>query len=372
MGEVISEEKKRNGNIDLMKTVATFLVCYSHFNSFSTFEVDDWFRPAGILGYVMLTIAAYAVPLFLLINGYLVIHKEYSLEQYIKKAGHVIIITFLWGIIYNLVFGIAFHEKNAGIDIIRRIYRGVYQGEYISIRNWFFWTLGIIYIFLPLISAIFKKEDIKLIRYLFWTVFAFTMGSDLLEKVFAVITAYSGVNIMEFATLFPRINIFSSWDAFALVYFICGGILYEYRWKNSQKRNIYGKLAGISLCFMGMMVYGLWYMRTYKTYYNVVWSSYSNVLMLISACTIFCIFIERKDIFTKHFSKIVLKISQDSMGIYFVHLLVGTLLKPLYLSLACREHLLVGIGFAIIVFSISYVLCEAVKRVPLLGYMVIL
>ena len=68
--------------------------------------------------------ASYAVPLFLLINGYLVIHKEYSLEQYVKKAGHIIIITFLWGIVYNLVFGIVFHEENAGIDIIRRIYQG--------------------------------------------------------------------------------------------------------------------------------------------------------------------------------------------------------------------------------------------------------
>ena len=299
MGEVVSGVNKRNGNIDLMKAIAVFLVCYSHFNSFSTFEVDDWFRPAGILGYGMLTMASYAVPLFLLINGYLVIHKEYSLEQYVKKAGHIIIITFLWGIVYNLVFGIVFHEENAGIDIIRRIYQGgVYQGGYISIRNWFFWTLGIIYIFLPFISAIFKKEDIKLIKYLFWTVFVFTMGSDLIEKVFAVITAYSGVNIMEFAILFPRINIFSSWDAFALVYFICGGILYECRQKKAQKRNIYGKLAVILFCFMGLMVYGLWYMSIYKTYYNVVWSSYPNVLMLISVCIIFCTFISRNAVKT--------------------------------------------------------------------------
>ena len=62
-------EKNRMYSIDLMKAIATYLVCYSHFNNSGAVDVEYYFTPSGILGYGILMIAAYAVPIFLLING---------------------------------------------------------------------------------------------------------------------------------------------------------------------------------------------------------------------------------------------------------------------------------------------------------------
>ena len=104
-------EKNRNTNIDLLKSVATYLVCYSHFNNFRTTDVTYYFTLSGIVGYVMLTFTAYAVPIFLLINGYLIIHREYSMREYIKKIIHTILITFAWGMLYNLIFDVVFNEE---------------------------------------------------------------------------------------------------------------------------------------------------------------------------------------------------------------------------------------------------------------------
>lgn len=79
---------------------------------------------------------------FLIINGYLVIYKRYSLKKYIEKAANVIIATFIWGIIYNIVFGVAFHEKIDAIEMGRRIQEGmVYRGVY-QYKKLFFWGIS--------------------------------------------------------------------------------------------------------------------------------------------------------------------------------------------------------------------------------------
>lgn len=319
----------------------------------------------------MMTIAAYAVPIFLLINGYLVIHKEYSMKDYLRKVLRTILVTFTWGMLYNLVFGIVFQEEKSVIDVIRIVYQGgIYQGEYISIRNWFFWALAIIYIFLPFVSVVFKSENKRMSQYLFWLVFVFTIGNDLISRVLTVISLCSDVNLMEFANIFPKVNIFSSWDSFALAYFIAGGMIYQY------KAEIMDKLRKIKLvpCILVMsailMLYGLWYMTKTEGYYNIVWSGYPSITLFVGAVMIFCGMIDRKIRIPNRLLNVIVKISKDSMGIYFMHLLIGTLLKPFYLSMDGSERLLMGVLFSLVVFLLSVVACEVIERIPILNNLV--
>ena len=252
-------EKNRMYSIDLMKAIATYLVCYSHFNNSGAVDVEYYFTPSGILGYGILMIAAYAVPIFLLINGYLVIHKDYSMKDYMKKALRIILVTFVWGMLYNLIFGIVFHEEKSMIDIARIVYQGgIYSGEYISIRNWFFWALAIIYILLPFVSAVFKSENRKMPWYLFWLVFIFTIGNDLVSRVLTVITICSDMNLMEFSSIFPKINVFTSWDSFALAYFIAGGMIYQYKEEILSKFRKVKFIPCILAMSVTLMLYGIW------------------------------------------------------------------------------------------------------------------
>lgn len=364
------DEKNRNYSIDLLKAVATYLVCYSHFNNFGMVDVTYYFTLPGMVGYGMLTIAAYAVPIFLLINGYLTIHREYPMKVYIKKTVRIILITFTWGMLYNLIFAVAFNEKKNLIDVVRNIYWGVYQGEYISIRNWFFWTLAIIYLFLPFLHIIFKEGNQQIVRYLFGLIFIFTIGNDAVTRIFCIISLHSGVNLMEFSNVFPRVNVFSSWDSFALTYFIAGGMIYRHG------KKIFGKLNKVKMffCLIGcsftLILYGLWYMEKTGEYYNIVWNSYPCITLFIGAVLLVNELMNKKLELPKKWQGLVTRISKNSMGIYFVHLLIGTLLKPLYYSLYGNEKLLMGIAFSVIVFWGSFAICELIRRIPILKYMV--
>ena len=53
-----------------------------------------------------------------------------------------------------------------------------------------------------------------------------------------------------------------------------------------------------------------------------------------------------------------------------MHLLIGTLLKPIYLAMNGSDMLLMGILFSLVVFLISVIVCEVVRRIPVLNYLV--
>ncbi len=64
---------ERNFSIDAMKPVATFMVCFIHFKGFSVKCIEWWNGLEGSISYAFLTLCSNAVPIFLIINGYLII-----------------------------------------------------------------------------------------------------------------------------------------------------------------------------------------------------------------------------------------------------------------------------------------------------------
>lgn len=180
-------QDKRNISIDLLKAFSTFGVCFIHFNGFSAREVDWWFGLEGMVAYAILTLCSCAVPLFLIINGYLVIGKSYGLKAYVYKGIKCWGLATIWIAIYNVLFNRMFHEGLTWKEIGYNIYNGIYTGEYIGIRNWFFYTLAIIYLLTPLIKNIFESRSQKLIVYMILLPSFFVYGTDVIMKISSVL-----------------------------------------------------------------------------------------------------------------------------------------------------------------------------------------
>lgn len=224
-----------------------------------------------------------------------------------------------------------------------------------------FGALAIIYLLLPVTNVIFTKCNAEISKYVFFLVALFTMENDLIVRIALTLQAYSGMELLEFSSLLPKLNIFSSWDAFSLVYFMMGGFLH----KQNGKQIIPQKNIGIiSICFITIAVYGMWYMRTYNAYYDIIWNSYPNILMLIMTSLIVGLQINQKPTKAQWIANVSAHISKNSMGIYFFHLLIGTLMKPWYLSLTYSKVLVSGLLYAIIVFCLSDIACSLIKKVP--------
>lgn len=357
--------------IDIVKAVCAYLVCYSHFNSFTYSDNSYWFTIKGILGYATLAFSAYAVPLFLLINGYLIIHKYHKLIHWIRKIIHLFFITFVWGLLYNIIFNVYFSENKSVEEIANFVFNGVYVGEYISIRNWFFYTLIIIYLFLPFLHIIFSIGNKLIIQYLFGIVFCFTIGVDLVSKLFHIVEFIFNFHILEYANFFHRINIFTLWDSFALTYFVMGGVIFAYKGNAIRRLSKTNKTIGIIFSYILLVAYGFFYMKGEGAYYNIVWNGYPSIMLFVGATIAFVTILDIEIKMPKRFSRGIEKISKDSLGIYFIHLLIGTLLKPIYLRFDNRDSIVMGILFSVIVFVCSFAFCELLKCIPIIKYLIL-
>lgn len=159
-------------------------------------------------------------------------------------------------------------------------------------------------------------------------------------------------------------------DSFALIYFIAGGMIYKYRkeiFKKQKRVKIMLSLAG---CSFILMLYGLWYMKRIGEYFNIVWNSYPCIALFIGSVILVNELMNKNLVLPEKILGLLTRLSKNSMGIYFVHLLIGTLLKSFYYLLPGNENLLMGFGFSVIVFWSSFAICELICRIPILKYMV--
>lgn len=75
----MEKNRKRVEYLDILKTIAIFLVCFCHF----IYLKNDY-----ICAFVML-VAWSAVPIFFIVNGFLLFKKEFDLDKHIKKIRSV-------------------------------------------------------------------------------------------------------------------------------------------------------------------------------------------------------------------------------------------------------------------------------------------
>lgn len=146
--------------IDILRIIATFAVIMIHV----VYEGTS-FNPADGRGTYMIhigldLICQFAVPMFVILSGYLILNKENVTIKYgIMKALKLIVIYFLASIPY------AFYESsvlsNDGFTLNSFI-KWIFNGEY---HLWFIPMISGLYLFSPIIKVLISKCEIKYIYY---------------------------------------------------------------------------------------------------------------------------------------------------------------------------------------------------------------
>ncbi|MDE7182028.1 MAG: acyltransferase family protein, partial [Clostridia bacterium] len=200
----LAENKPRNLSLDALKIFACFGVVILH-------TLD---RSSGAAAQVLYYLGTVSIPLFFMVNGALLLNRDKITFKYcLLKIVKIFLISLFWSTLLFLIHAIINRDfSNWYIDIF-----GCFiQKGYFNIF-WFFGSLIIIYLLLPIIHLIYKKRVLSVIMLILLIVSSVTVYE------ISVIRCCNGNDMLSQHV----IQTFRLWTH--LTYFVGGAWLYKLR-----------------------------------------------------------------------------------------------------------------------------------------------
>ncbi len=330
-------------NIRVFATLAVILLHASGnaITPFGKLPVDYWW-----VCHIITAFGRFAVPVFVILSGYLVLDRYDSLEGFLKKRFvRIFIPFFIWLFIYMIhgtFWGIKPEQVNwLSSNWLVRILTNNASG---SGHLWFVYMLLGLYLFTPILSR-WLKDALK-------TEIEFFLGIWLLANV--------GFLLLE---KFYKITPFFDFRYFTgfVGYFVWGAYLKKYPILIS----IQNKVISLSLFMIGwvgtILVSG--YFTIYTGKYDTFLGYHSPFVVMMSVGII--IFFQQ--LLNQPFAeKIITEIDASSYGIFLMHWLVMKILsRQLHINYALYHNPIYGILLHfILILIISIVVIGVIRRLP--------
>lgn len=361
-----SSLKKRLVHLDFIKTFAIYLVCFYHFNNF---RID--FLGANDFGlyrnYFLKGIASTAVPLFFMVNGYLMLNskRKLSLKNHTMKILRISIVTVIWSIILMYFASIL---KGNEYNTIKSFLYSLSTLESGTLNQlWYIYALICIYILYPIIKELYDKEDKKLLYYFLATFFIFSFGNVFLNIIYNIVEFINGKNtfIDNGYNFFRLTNVYRGISAFSFVYFIIGGLLGKYIEENMENIKTYIFIIALIIGQSLLFAYSVIMTISNGVTFDIVFPGYDTIMTLIMSISIFVISFKLEDKLSK-LSGILKIIGDNTLGIYFIHEIVGWALIGYYRSIPYSTNIFMNIGFGFVVMGISLLISLIIKKIPII------
>ena len=139
--------KYRNINLDLLKVLACVGVVLLHTTMDGFKETGSW----NLLTYLYY-LGTYSIPLFFMVNGYLLLGKREITYSYILQKVKWILIT-----VSSWTFIVWLFKRDFTENLIKKIVGSLIQKGYFF-QFWFFGSLMLIYICLPILKKFLNSK----------------------------------------------------------------------------------------------------------------------------------------------------------------------------------------------------------------------
>ena len=298
------------------------------------------------------TVTCWAVPVFIMISGALMLNKDISIKSlYTKNILRLVVAYVFWAFLYVLVFAIIPYYDRLTIDVIKNIIAGIAEGGYYHL--WFMPLIIGLYIVLPVFQSAIRGADDKTMNY--WFLICFIFG--------VIIPSLRFIPIFE-DMLGSSLDTFNvGFTGHYLLYFMLGYVLDRIEIQKRKRTVLY--LMGLSSMAVTIVVVSI------QSYYNgclfdVIRSNKMPTVMIISAA----LFVAAKEYYTKkkrniRCEKIVVTMSSLSFGVYLCHMFcVSIFEKPV---LAVFSPFMATFVLFFLVSSISFLLIALVRKCALLS-----
>ena len=303
----------------------------------------------------------FAVPVFLMISGALLLNREMELGDFLRRRFARLTYPFiLYLIIYVAVLLILMSCATGFGGLSKWLSKIPFQ------YNWYFWTIASLYLTIPVMNKFVKYSSSREIDYFIIILIA---GS-----IFYQITLL--LKIKHYIDL----NLFVS----PIAYLILGYWLSHRKFKSSPNKIIAIALVlfiATTLFKMSGHVFHipLQLIEDYEATRSMIVSSFIDVgfVQIVQASSLFVLFryLYKTDFKIKGFLesgwvyKFILSISMASYGMYLFH---HTMIEPMRIiikkwSLSNVEVCLAILAFTVAIFIVSWIVVLIIKRIPIIG-----
>ncbi|MBR4618536.1 MAG: acyltransferase [Bacilli bacterium] len=340
---------KKKNYITLLSIISAISVVILHTNGcFWIFSNKRYWFTANIIECLFY----FAVPIFFMITGITLMNyrDKYDTKTYFKKRIIKTVIPFIIWSLIALLYRIYYIKDISTASLnFQYIFNGILGTKFITIY-WFFIPLFIVYLVIPILSAIDKKKRNSIFMYI-------VILNFILISCFPLIN-----NIFKLGLALPITSIIGTeYTSYVLI----GYLLDNNELKKNHKIIIYilgiiGLLVHIILTYIVSKESGM-VLRTYKGYNNVPCILYSTA-----------VFILLKDIFSKIKGEKALKyasiFSKYTFAIYLMHFYIMQIIqKEFDLSI---YSIIYRLGMPLIIIPICILITWLLRKIPIIKHIV--
>ena len=322
--------KTRNINLDLIKVLACIGVVLLHTTMIGFKDTGSW----NLLAYLYY-LGTYSIPLFFMVNGYLLLGKRNITYSYIlEKVKWILITVSSWNTIVWLL------KRDFAVNPVKKIIGSMVQKGYFF-QFWFFGALILIYLCLPVLRKILNSKR----SYLYILSLLISIG-----LIFELTNIIIQTPLQSYV-----IQTFRLWTWF--FYYILGGLIAQFDKefiKNGFKR--WMKIVAVLLLLITPVI--LFFLA--KTIYHNLFAEYFYDILFVKIVSL-GVFLTILTLSLKESKyKWIVSLSNQTMGVFIVHTYVMKVLEKLLGFSYTGAYLL----FPIFTLCISIIVVSLLMKIP--------
>ena len=294
-------QKEKDVSISALKILACIFVVILH--------VIENGEGKSISQLCIFLLGTFGVPLFFMVNGYLLYNHEFSLKYIGSKILRIIKFIALWGVTVGILQSLIKREF-----LVLDTVLGVITCKGKLFHLWFLIGLSFIYIGILVINQILgggKSLQNKMNRNTFILIVFFLTAIFVVSVILAVNKL---PEIGEYIPLSVRLITNSS-------YFFMGMLLHKY-FEKIKKINSLVLLITIAIGYISICLLSV-YLKRYSAS-----TFYDSIFLLAGCCSLFLFLFKIKNVIIKY-SSYINKISLLTIGIWVLHPFVRDVLRKL-------------------------------------------
>lgn len=279
----------RNLGLDLLKIFSCIGVVVLH-STRPGFNLEQY----NISAYLYY-LATYAIPLFFMLNGYFLLNKKKLPYSYVfNKIRGILTIVFVWNMLIWVI------KRDFNVNPLMKIIGSLLQKGY-AYQFWFFGSLIIIYLTLPIVKKVLEKD---------YSYFVILLILIVIGIVIEMINTF--IFHKPIQQYVPQT--FRLWTWF--FYYILGGYLGKI---NIQEIKL-TKLIKISFSIIFIISPILLFYLAKNVYHDAPAEYfYDSMIVKIVSIGLFILFLKiEKNIILKN-NELIVMVSSLTMGVYIVH-----------------------------------------------------
>ncbi len=341
---------KREVWLDITKNIAAFNIVVIHAvgSGYSgTFGTPQW------TGFLLLnTLPRFAVPVFIMASGAQMLGRDIPIKKALKKAVRAALQLLVWNLIYMLLRCILWGNIFTITEVLTIPIKSQFSGHL-----WYFYFLVWLYLFSPIISAMYRSLSVKYRWY-------FVLITTVLPMVLVL---YQQVLDLEGANIVPATFLYMTFPYAGMM--VLGRLLYE-RSPHVQHRRFWPLLIAV-VGFGGMLLLTVCYSQTHGKQ-TELFIAETRVFPVLFGAGVFSLASCSKESMERSSARlqsITTFLSQRLLGIYAFHCVIQWALPKFTLfgiTFTRAEAAWKTLVVSLIYYSISVYCVAMMSKIPLL------